>query len=336
MEARHSIFTEYLHRLGVPCTVKYSDRAFANMPFSTLFGFGKLLGKYGIANEAYLLTDREEVASLPVPYLAQYRCSFVVVDAVNGDKYSISDGERCATVSTAEFMRNFGGNVLLAYPDEHSCEPGYCKHRFINFAMRARRWVLTACVLFIGIYLIVTNGLYRSWSAMASVAIYTLGLYASYLLTLKSSGIKSEAGDAICGVIERTGCHTVLGTGASKFFGIFGWSEVGLGYFGVSLATLLMFPEYSGELALANALCCPFSFWSVWYQRFRAHAWCTLCLTVQGCLWVALICQLAGGWLGQVFPIRLSFFVLIASYMAAVLAANAVAETFTKILKNDE
>ena len=89
--------------------------------------------------------------------------------------------------------------------------------------------------------------------------------------------------DKICGLIDRTGCGTVLSTKASKFFGLFGWSEVGFSYFGVSLACLLVFPQHIGYLALVNACCCPFSFWSVWYQKYRAKAWCTLCLWPSMC-----------------------------------------------------
>ena len=41
---------------------------------------------------------------------------------------------------------------------------------------------------------------------------------------------------------RKGGCDTVLSTKASKFFGLFGWSEVGFAYFSVSLVALLVFP----------------------------------------------------------------------------------------------
>lgn len=324
----HSIFTEFLQRLGVPCTAAYSDAAFAAMPFRSLFGLSKLLRKYGVENEAYALTDKSAAASVPTPFLAQYGCSFVVVDGVGPDGWHISDGARCRTVDNDTFMDRFGGAVLLAYPCEGSCEPRVCLHRFVDLATAAKRWVLAACVVFLVVYLVVSKEIYHSWSLLAVIAVDMVGFYASYLLTLKSTGIRSDAGDAICGVIERAGCHTVLGTSASRFFGIFGWSEVGLAYFGVSLGALLVFPEHAGAVALCNAIACPFSFWSVWYQKYRAKAWCTLCLTVQSCLWATLICGIAGGWFRHALPAGWPFVVLAVCYVAALLAVEAVAETF--------
>lgn len=336
MKHEHSIFTEFLWRLRVPATAAYSDAAFAGMPFRSLFGFGKLLQKYGVENEAYALGDKTVAATIPTPFLAQYGCSFVVVDAIGPEGWHISDGNETRLVSTDEFMDRFGGTVLLAYPGRQASEPKVRLHRFIDFGTRAKRWVLGICVIFLALYLIVSNGLYTRWSYMAVLAVDALGFYASYLLTLKSTGIRSEAGDAICGVIERTGCHTILGTSASRFFGLFGWSEVGLAYFGVSLAALLVFPEYSGAVALCNALACPFSFWSVWYQKFRAKAWCTLCLTVQGCLWLALACEFFGGWFGGGLSIGWPLAVLVACYVGGVLAVEAVAETFSSLTGADQ
>lgn len=53
---------------------------------------------------------------------------------------------------------------------------------------------------------------------------------------------------------------------------------------------LLIFPQYINLLALCNLICLPFSFWSVWYHKFRAHAWCTFCLCVQSMLWLLFFC----------------------------------------------
>ena len=66
---------------------------------------------------------------------------------------------------------------------------------------------------------------------------------------------------------------------------------------------LLIFPQYINLLALCNLICLPFSFWSVWYQKIRAHAWCTLCLCVQSMLWLLFFCYLFGGWLHGLLPL---------------------------------
>jgi len=63
-------------------------------------------------------------------------------------------------------------------------------------------------------------------------------------------------------------------------------------------------------------------------QKFRAKAWCTLCLTVQASLWGLFGFYLAGGWLSHVFPLRIQFFVLGFTYAGVLLALNSVMPRF--------
>lgn len=334
-----SIFTDFLADLDVPHTRQYSDECFADMTFRSLFGFSKLLESYGIPNEALDLPDKaNDIHKLPVPFLARVGDSFVIVREVASNFVVIDDGvsDTSRSLPINKFMEKWSGVVLVAYPTHSSAEPCYCKHHLIDTAQRAKRWVLLAAAAFIFVYLFISNGIYAHVSTVFLTLIFGAGLYVTYELVLKSLNIHSDAGDSICGLIDRTGCHTVLSTKASTFFGLFGWSEVGFAYFSVSLGCLLVFPQYLPYLALINACCCPFSIWSVWYQKYRAKAWCTLCLITQGCLWGALICFLAGGWFRGAFPLYIEFFVLCASYVAALLAINAVTPLFDHNIKKPE
>ncbi|MDE6157922.1 MAG: hypothetical protein K2K22_05025 [Muribaculaceae bacterium] len=326
-EARHTLFTDFLAELGVPHTAWYSDAQFRSMTFRSLFGLSKLLETYGIPNEAYAVADKAQALSaVTPPLLAQTATSFVIVTAITADTVSFRDAlaEGVQTTDIADFCRRWTGVLLLAYPGADSKEPDYASHRFTEIGNAAKRWVLAAALLFVLAYLFVTRRLYTSVSLTLLAAVSAAGLYVTWHLVLKSLGIKSRHGDAICGIIDRSGCHTVLDTSASKFFGLFGWSEVGLSYFGVTLGCLLLFPQHTGWLALVNACCCPFSFWSIWYQKYRAKAWCTLCLLSQGCLWLSLACYVCGGHFAHAFPLRAGFFALCATYVAALLGINAL------------
>ncbi len=334
-----SIFTDFLSELGVPHTQAYSDESFDGMTFRSLFGFSKLLESYGIPNEALALPDKAaDIAQLPVPFIARVADSFVIVRQVSPDQVVVNDGDgnNARSMPMPDFLKAWTGVVLMAYPDRSSAEPYYHKHHLFEIAQKAKRWILIAAATFIFAYLFISNGLYAHTSTVILTLIFGAGLYVAYELTLKSLNIHSDTGDSICGLIDRTGCHTVLSTKASKFFGLFGWSEVGLAYFGVSLGCLLVFPQYISYLALINACCCPFSFWSVWYQKYRAKAWCTLCLITQGCLWGALFCLATGGWFAGAFPLHIEFFVLGATYVAALMAINAVTPSFDHNVKTPE
>lgn len=331
-QRRHSIFTDFLAELGVPHTAAYSDRQFERMTFRSLFGLSKLLQRYGVESEAYSIDDKSEFGSLTPPFLAGTRDSFVIVTADDGQTVTFRDGLTPGTRSMprAEFIDRWTGVVLLAFPTASSTEPDMCSHTISEAGNRAKRPVFVAALVFIFLYLFIANGVCRHFTTVMLTLVDLAGIYVTYHLVLKSLNIHSKAADSICGIVDRSGCRTVLNTPASKFFGIFGWSELGLSYFTVSLVTLLVFPQYTGYLALINACCCLFSFWSIWYQKYRAKAWCTLCLLTQACLWLSFAFYVFGGWLGSAFPLGIQFFILCASYVAALLGLNAIMPALDK------
>lgn len=317
-----SLFSDFLTELGVRHTEGYSDSRFASMPFQSMFGLSKLLAAYGVPSEGVRIADKDELSALTPPFLAETPGGFVIVTSVGSDRVGyMSWGER-ETVGASDFKRAWTGVALLAFPDRQSVEPDYDKHALLQFVGRAKKWVLWALAVAIFAYFFVTNGIYRHWSTVMLVVFDLLGLWLTTMLVQKTLKIKNKAADHVCGILEAGGCDSILELKASSFFGIFKWSEVGFAYFSVSLAALLAFPGSIGALALCNVCCLPFTVWSIWYQKFRAKVWCTLCVSVQCTLWLLFVCYLLGGWLAQALPLRLSTFVLAACYGAALLGLN--------------
>lgn len=326
-----SILSDYLEALGIPHTRSYSDRRFDTMTFKSLFGLSKVLEDYGVESRAYSVADKAaDLQKFTPPFLAGTADGFVIVEDINADNVDIRSWKGTRTLSNADFCNAWTGVAFVASPKENASEPDYTKHFFIEEAKKGKRWVLAAAAAFIFIYLFLANGIYSHASTILLTLIDLGGLFVTYELLLKSLNIHSDTGDSICSLIDRTGCHTVLSTSASTFYGIFSWSEVGFSYFAVSLLALLMFPEYTGYLALINACCCPFSIWSVWYQKTKAKAWCTLCLITQACLWLSLFCYIFGGWFRYSFPLGIEFFVLAATYVAALLGLNTAMPAFDR------
>lgn len=320
----HTILSDYLQALRVPHTVDYSGKEFAGMPFHTLFGLTKVLEKYGVRSEGYSLKDKKELAALMPPFLARTDGGLVIVTSVGPDNVTYLTQGVAESMPLGEFEKVWNGSVLLSYPSPDAAEPDYHLHARLEFFSRSKKWVLLVCMLFLFGWFFAVNGLYRDISLWWVAAVDIFGLYISSLLVQKSANIKSAATDKVCGAIQEGGCDKVLATDASKFFGLFGWSEVGLAYFSVSLLTLLFFPSAIPALALCNICCLPFSFWSVWYQKYRAKAWCTLCLITQACLWLSLGCYAFGGWFGSSFPLDIHIIVIGSAYVAALLLINAL------------
>lgn len=320
----NSILGDWLTLLGVPHTAGYTDKRFSSMPFKTLFGMTKLMEEYGVKTQGYRLTDRSELANLTPPFIAVTHAGLVIVTGVSDKSVCYMTQGVKETIPADDFNEVWNGDVVLAFPSAEAKEPDYCEHARIEWCMKAKKWVLLCGAVLLFAYFFITRGLYSDWSTVALSAIDIFGLYITYLLVQKSANIHSKAADRVCGVIQEGGCDKILATDASKFFGLFGWSEVGFAYFSVSLLAMLFFPSSLPSLALCNLICLPFSFWSVWYQRFRAHHWCTLCLCVQASLWLLFFCYLFGGWLKMAFPVQLTFVVLGVAYVTVMLAINAL------------
>lgn len=303
------------------------------MTFKSLFGLSHLLQDYGVDNEALQISDKSEFTELTPPFLAQStRGIFTIVeniDTTRGEVTYDSLGEKI-TVPLDVFENAWNGIVLLAFPDSKSAEPDWMSHRLQEVVASATKWVLLLAIVFAGAYFYITRGLWHSVWASALAAFCLGGIYLSFLLMQKNLGIHTAAADRVCGVLEKGGCDDIMSLKVSKLFGVISWSEVGLGYFSVTLATLLLFPHLWGALALFNLCCLPYTVWSISYQKFVAKRWCTLCVGVQTTLWLMFFCYLFGGMLHEALPIKFDYIVLLGVYVGTVMALNLFSSFFKK------
>lgn len=327
-----TIFSDFLAALGVQHTGKYSDQRFRTMPFKSLFGFVRLLKEYGVDCQGLQLADKKQVASLPVPFLAKQKNGFVIVEKIGEEGVQYEYYHQQYSKTLQQFLDRFSGTVLLAYPTADSKEPEYAKHHFYALADVAKKWILAAAVVFMLVFGYIWSGIYQHLSLILLSLTDFAGLYVCYLLMQKSLKVKSKAADRFCGVLQKHGCDHVLEQKASSFYGLFGWSEVGMAYFTVSTLLLFIFPEMWHWLALINGCCLPFTVWSITYQKFVIKTWCTLCVTVQTLLWLQFFCFLFGGWWHDIFPLRIELFVAGAAYLAVMLVYNRLLN-YMKTLK---
>lgn len=330
----HSIFTRFLSALGVRHTDAYSDAQFEGMTFKSLFGLSHLLGDYKVPCEAYRIEDKTEINVLPTPFLAQTSAGvFVIVkniDTASGTvEYDSLGVDQKAPLEV--FTDAWNGIVLLAYPDANSIEPDYRSHRIQDFVVAGTKVGLFVALAVVIAYFYISRGLWHNVFTTLLIVFNCAGLYLSSLLMLKNLGIKTKAGDRVCGVLQEGGCDDIMSMKVSKLFGVISWSEVGLGYFGVSLATLLLFPHLWGALALFNACCLPYTVWSITYQKFIAKRWCTLCVGVQTTLWLLFFCYLGSGFYSHILPLHVDYIILLAVYVGAVLLLNLYAVTFRRL-----
>lgn len=321
-----TLFTEFLSELGVRHTRRYADSSCRDMPFKTLFGLSRLLDSYGIPNRGILVADTKMAELIPVPFVAELRTGVAVVSRVgSGTVEYFMHGTR-RSMPLSDFSEHWSGVALQAFPDEKSCEPDYARHKLMELAARFKPILLAVCLSLLVAAGVIYAGIWREPSGIMLLALDMAGVYVCWLLMLKSVKVKSRVADSVCGVLQAHGCDHVLEQKASTFFGIIGWAEVGLAYFSVTTIIMLLFPQLTGSLALVNACCLPFTVWSISYQKFMIHTWCTLCVVVQCLLWLQFICYLGGGWWHDLSLIRISLLLMVATYVAVALSLNRIKE----------
>lgn len=320
----HTIISDFLTALNVPFTNDYTEQRFETLSFKTLFGVTTLLKEYGVDCEGYKIADKNEFTSLQPPFIAQTKGGLVIVTDSKSDFVRYLTQGLSETMPLEEFLPVWTGVILLAKVNPDAKEPDYSKHRRTIFFNKAKKGLLLIVGLLLIAYLYVVNDLWKYWSVWALTAVDIFGIWLTYMLVQKSLSIKNPVADKVCGVIQEGGCDKILKTDASSFFGIFSWSEVGFSYFGLSFLVMLISPHTIHWLALINICCLPFTVWSIWYQKFKAKHWCTLCVCVQMSLWLQFICYLLGKWTAPVFPLKLDFFVLGAAFVFVLLLLNQV------------
>ncbi|MCL1933940.1 MAG: thioredoxin domain-containing protein [Candidatus Azobacteroides sp.] len=299
MKNRQNTFVTFLDLLKVKHTNDFSNRYFNEHPHKyNLFGLSKMLSDYGIENVGTRIADKEkDLFNIECPFIAHYGSDFVAVDKVEPDNVHCFWNGKKITIPVSQFIRGWSGVILLAETTPDSGEPDYPEHRKKErFNIAQKSILISAGVLIFGLAYI-SNSLFTDLGINLLLIINLIGVYIGYLLVLKQMHIGSQYADKICSLFSKSDCNNVLESEAAKLWGVFGWSEIGLGYFSANVLLLLFLPHTVSLLAVINIFTLPYSFWSVWYQKVKARQWCPLCLIVQILLWTVFILDCIFGYI---------------------------------------
>lgn len=315
--------------LGVKHTASYTDMRFKSMPFPTLFGLSSLLKEYKIETHGYKIDDKNAIGEIPRPFIAPINNRFVIVHDIEDNSVKYCTLGVAEQIPVEEFVEAWSGVAFCATTTSASIEPKYFTHYLSELMVKVRNYSIWVIGLVLFAWFFITRGDLHNWGTIAMVGVDLFGLWLASMLVGKDLGIKSKRSDAVCNVLEPGGCDRITKSDASTFLGIFHWSEVGLTYFSVGLATLLLFPHMAGWLAGINICALPYTIWSISYQKFKAKTWCTMCVGVQLTLWVQFIIFLCSGWVGKIFPLKAETFALLLVYAFVMLVINRI-DSFIK------
>jgi uncharacterized membrane protein len=152
-----------------------------------------------------------------------------------------------------------------------------------------------------GIKILLASGMMAALALLvrtdATVAILSVllpcfaGLAISVLIVRREMGHTDKWVEKLCHT-EKTDCNAVLGSKASRLWGWLGLSDLGLIYFLSQSAVAVIaiaghwIPAAYSVLFILSLTAIPFTFFSLYYQRFVVGKWCLLCLSVLAVLWL--------------------------------------------------
>lgn len=319
-----NVLTTLLTQLKVRYTEDYANKYFNEHPHkNNLLGLSQMLFNYGISNGGTLIKDKtNDIFNIQTPFVAHSGGEFKVVTQIDNNAISYSWNGLKVNEPTRRFIEGWSGFILLVEPDEDSIEPEYSENRKNELIQKLQGFFLLFALCTAVATLLVKHFAYASLGPAIATILNLIGGYIGYLLVLKQMNIQSDYADKICSLFKQSNCNDVLESKAAKLFGLVGWSEIGLGYFISNVIILLFFPEFIFYLSIVNILALPYSFWSVWYQKWKVKQWCPLCLMVMGLLWLLFFTNLNSGFF--IMPdLQISDLINITSiYLIPVLVLN--------------
>lgn len=283
----NNIFTRLLKILNVPHTEQYANESFRQQPYrNTMFGLMLLLNKYKIPNECVQFTDKNTISNNLTPMIIAINGKFMILKQITQTTISlinISGIER--EIDRSSFLSEWDGTAIIVNPDKNSSEPNIKSHHIKNNKMILKNIVFVVCSCLLIIIGFLLNPLNRNPFWYIILIINSIGIYITILLLQKQLNLHNHVADKICSIFKETKCETVTNSTGGSLFGLVKLSEVGFAFFLTNSIALLFFPKIIQLCGISALIVLPFTFWSLWYQKFIAKSWCVLCIITLLLMW---------------------------------------------------
>ncbi|GAA4419070.1 hypothetical protein GCM10023187_53050 [Nibrella viscosa] len=265
-----------------------ADNLVSHPDYPSMLALSETLTEVGVRNAALHLESIEQLDELPTPFLAHLNYKggwYVVVNKLKDERITYTDSEKgTITEELTDFQKKWTNVVLLAEVDSLSGEDGYeSKHKIELISQLRKLFIIGSFFLTLMIILVNINQ-YLTLSDWLLIINRTLGLFVSVLLVYKTLGFRDPLAEQLCSFTPQINCDKILKSKASKLFEWLSWAEIGMLYFisGIFLIFLsAIFPSIKHLNSVFSLLVLPYSFFSIYYQRFVVQQWCSLCTFIQ-------------------------------------------------------
>lgn len=265
----------------------YAQKQPKLITFSSIKDF---IERYNVKTKGIELQHKERVNELSFPFIARLNHKWVMVLGNTGSNQLIIlrlDNANCEKeiISKDQFISLWNGTALLIDYTDYVKERSFLSN-VKKGKIRLTKLYLLICsiICFIGL-MILANPLKMSWELYCLLSINGFGIYVCFLLLQKQLHISNKIADRLCGLIKQSHCEDVTSSDGGTILGFVKLSELGFSFFVINFCCILIYPEVIDSLAIIAWGVLPFSFWSLWYQKFKVKSWCVMCLLTLLFMW---------------------------------------------------
>lgn len=305
------VASAFVRALNAKVTATSIEKSIEENPYyPSLLSLSDTFSRFGITNNAYEILP-ENFSELEPPFVTFINMpdkgsDFVLVTQVTGNTVSyVYNNTKAETIEKQEFLKGFKNIIFLA-EEGAGAEDDYTRKLAKEKAVKNKKalWAITVVLIFLlAITINITTAPLFAFSSI--VLIKLAGLSTAVLLLIHDIDGNNAFVKNICSAGVKANCDAVLGSKASKIWGM-GWGEIGFFYFAATTIFLLIpgvaFLNKTAFIAGANALAAPYIIFSIYYQWRIAKQWCVLCLTVQAALAAELVWAIFNYWQQPVWP----------------------------------
>lgn len=319
-----AIVEQILQGLRIPYTKEYLKNMVDIHPFKhSLYAISTVLNSYGIKTDSVRLSQKKEITEIPLPAVVLWDNRFAIIQKVTTDVITLRTAENKTIIAPfADFIEKWNGVVMLIENTENAAEPDHKANLHRERLSKTKNFGIIACASIFAIIAFISTPLHGSWAWWLLIVSNIAGLFITTLLLQKQLHINTSLTDSICGLIHQKDCDTVTESDGGTLLGMVKLSEVGFSFFAVNLLTLMFFPRVLFWMSVINLVVLPFTFWSVWYQKFKVRSWCALCLMTLCIMWISGIIVLAGGFLSFPSGEIVGCISIVCGYVLATLLIN--------------
>ncbi len=256
--------------------------------FPSLHAITGVLNHFNIENIALNIpVNKENLTQLPKHFLAQInheKIKKIVLVSKDNMVYDVTfPDNKKLKYGIDEFQKIFTGIIVAAEKDENLMPVESSKSK-----MHIILWI-SILTIFIVAWIAFKPDILSSILLITSL----IGIIISIAILKKELGLQTTLGNAFCsGENKKNDCDTVINSKEAKIFNFIKLSDASFIYFtGLSLLIFLT-GITTKNLSIPYSiilLAILITFYSIYYQYYVIKAWCGLCLSILGVLWLQAI-----------------------------------------------